>query len=469
MIRNGKLALTLMTLFFLGCAPMIPPYERPQAPTPAHWPSSASLKGIGKGEAASANDLKWRAFFKDGRMIKVIELALLNNRDLRAAALNVERVRALYHIQGAELLPKVNGVGTSYKGRIPGDLSQSGKAMTVEEHSLNVGITAWEIDFFGRIRSLKKRALEEYLATEEARASAQMMLISEVAGACLELAGDRETFDLVQSTLKAQQASYGLIKRRFEAGLSTQLDLRQAQTRVDAARLDIARLSQKIAQDKNALNLLAGGPVPQAMLPNSLGDVAPFSGVSPGAPSETLLNRPDIRQAENFLKAANANIGAARAALFPNISLTTSFGTASNELSGLFDSGSGAWAFSPRISIPIFDPRSWSALKVTKVDQEIALVRYEKAIQGAFREVADALAGFEPLKDQESAQKSLIEASEEILRLAVARYETGTGIYLNVLDAERTLYAARQGLIAIRLAGLLNQVRLYAVLGGGAH
>ena len=339
--------------------------------------------------------------------------------------------------------------------------------VTLEEYGANLGISSWEIDFFGRIRSLGKRALEEYLATEQARRSAQILLVSEVANAYLTLAADRENLKLAQSTLESQQAAYKVIRRRFEVGLAPELDLRQVQTRVDAARVDIARYTELAAQDENALNLLAGSTVPADLLPEVLSLVKPLPDVAPGTSSEVLLRRPDILQAENLLKAANANIGAARAAFFPRISLTSAIGSASGDLSGLFKSGSFVWNYAPQIVMPIFDARTWSALKVTKVEREIAVAQYEKAIQGAFREVADALARRGTMGDQMEAQQSLVDATAKTYRLSTLRYEKGIDIYLNVLDAQRSLYAAQQGLIAIRLAKLANQVRLYAVLGGG--
>ena len=388
-----------------------------------------------------------------------------NNRDLRVAALNVERARALYRIQRAELFPKVETGVTATKQHVR--ISGGTGLVTLQEYGVNLGISSWEIDFFGRIRSLSKRALEEYFATEQARRSAQILLVSEVANAYLTLAADRENLKLAQSTLESQQAAYNLIRRRFEVGLAPELDLRQAQTRVDAARVDVARYTELAAQDENALNLLAGSMVPADLLPQALSVVKPLPDVSPGTSSEVLLRRPDILQAENLLKAANANIGAARAAFFPRISLTSAIGSASGDLSGLFKSGSFVWNYAPQIVLPIFDARTWGGLKATKVEREIAVAQYEKAIQGAFREVADALARRGTMGDQMEAQQSLVDATAKTYRLSTARYEKGIDIYLNVLDAQRSLYTAQQGLIAIRLAKLANQVRLYAVLGGG--
>ncbi|MFZ5562891.1 MAG: efflux transporter outer membrane subunit, partial [Thermodesulfobacteriota bacterium] len=370
-------------------------------------------------------------------------------------------------IARAELLPRINAAGTGYKERVPADLSSSGNAMTIEEYNANLSIAGWEIDLFGRIRSLKARALEEYLATEQARRGARILLVSETANAYFSLAADRQTLELAQSTLATRQVALDLVTRRVDVGLASEIDLQQARTQVDAARIEVARLTAQVARDKNALDLLAGSPVPEDLLPRSLEDVAVPPDVAAGTPSKVLFNRPDISGAENRLRAAYANIGAARASLFPAITLTGSAGTASSELSGLFDSGSGAWTFAPKITLPIFDPRAWSALRVTKVDREIALAQYEKTVQSAFREVADTLAGRATLREQMDAQSSLVDATADICRIAQARYDAGSMIYLSVLDAQRSLYAARQGLIAVRLADMASRVRLYAVMGGG--
>lgn len=456
--------LILFGALLAGCS-LAPSYTRPEAPVPAAWPD-AGQQAAKPGEAAA--DIPWKDFFVDERLRQVIDLALANNRDLRVAALNIERTQAFYRIQRAELLPTVDARGTFSKERVPGILSQSGQPATVELYNVNLGVSSWEIDLFGRIRNLKDAALEQYLATEQARASAQMALVAAVAKTWLTLAADRENLELARSTLETQQETYEMIRRRAEVGASSDLDLRQAQTRVDAARVDIARYTSQVALDENALTLLVGSPVTPDLLPEALSDVAAPRDFTPGLPSEVLQRRPDILQAESQLKAAHANIGAARAALFPRITLTTSIGTTSDQLSGLFTSGSGTWAFVPQIIVPIFDARSWAAYDVTKVEREIAVAQYEKAIQAAFREVADALAQRGTLGDQLQAQQSLVEASAVGYRLSDARYTRGIDSYLRVLDAQRSLYGAQQGLIAIRLARLTNLVTLYKVLGGGA-
>jgi len=457
----------LVLAVFCGCSP-VPEYVRPESPVQERWPTGSAYDNVPAAGGVPAAATSWRAFIADERLREIVETALRNNRDLRTAALNVERARALYGVQRAELLPAVNANARGGRERLPADLTRSGSANTSGIYSVNLGILSWEIDFFGRIRSLEAAALEQYLATEQARRSAQILLVSDVSTAYLTLAADRENLRLAQETLENQQAAYGLIRRRYDVGLSPELDLRQAQTRVEAARVDVALYTGIAAQDENALNLLAGTPVPANLLPPALSGVRPFPPVAPGMPSEVLLGRPDILQAENQLKAANANIGAARATLFPRISLTATAGTASSALSGLFAPGSGAWLYTSQVVLPIFDARAWGALDVTKVDREIAVAQYEKAIQTAFREVADALAVQGTVERQLSAQQSLADAVAATYRLSGARYSKGVDSYLGVLDAQRSLYAAQQGLIAVRLAQLANQVRLYAALGGGA-
>ena len=458
-----------LAIFFGGCS-LAPKYTQPQAPIPSEWPQGEAYKDTrAMSGAPTVPELSRQEFFADEKLQKVIEMALSNNRDLRLAALNVERARALYGIQRAELFPAVNAVGAWGKQRRSTDLISPGDPRTIEQYSVDLGIAAWEIDFFGRIRSLKDRALEEYLSTEQARRSAQIALVSEVVRVYMTLAADRGNLKLARSTLETQHAAYSLIKRRYEIGLANELDLRQAQTRVDAARRDEARFTQLAAQAQNALNLLAASPVPENLLPADLRSVTPPKEISPGLSSEVLMNRPDIVAAEHRLKGAYAFIGAARAALFPRISLTTSVGTASDELSGLFSSDSGTWNFAPQIVLPIFDARTWAALRVSKADREIILTQYEKAIQTAFREVADALAVQGTINQQVSAQQSLVNAVAETYRLSNKRYTMGIDSYLGVLDAQRSLYAAQRVLIALHLARLGNQVRLYAVLGGGSE
>ncbi len=458
-----------LTLAALGCVSMAPKYRVPEPPVPKAWPEGPSYKGT-SAEAAPqpVADIAWQDFFVDPRLRRVLDLALRNNRDLRIAALNTEKARAYYRIQRAELLPTINAVAYGSKQRLPASVSGTGQSMVVEQYAANVGISAWELDFFGRIRSLKNRALEQYLATEQARNSAQISLLGEVANAYLALAADRESLKLAQETLVNQEASYKLVHRRFEVGASSELDSYRAQVTTETARGDVARYTRTVALDENALRLLVGSSVPPEWLPEALGSVTALQDLAPGLPSDVLTRRPDILMAENQLKAANANIGAARAAFFPRISLTTNIGTMDSELSGLFKSGSYAWAFSPQIVLPIFDMGARRAnLKVANTDRDIFVAQYEKAIQVAFREVADALAQRGTLEDQLAAQEALTSALEGAYRLAQARYTAGIDSYLGVLDAQRSLYAAQQGRIALRQAKYGNLINLYRVMGGG--
>jgi multidrug efflux system outer membrane protein len=458
-----------LALLGAGCT-MAPKYTRPAAPIPAQWPTGPAYEqAAGGSNAPAASELEWQAFFTDPKLQQVIGMALTNNRDLRLAALNVELARALYGIQRDQLYPAVSAQAGTTKQRASADLTQANQPRTTERYDVNLGVLAWEVDFFGRIRSLKDRALQEYLASEHARRGAQTLLISSVANAYLALAADREALALAQTTLETQQAAYNLVQRQYAVGVATELDLRQAQTPLEVARRDIAVYTQRVAQDENALNLLVGAPVPADLLPAELGRVRPPSDIAPGLPSDVLLRRPDVLQAEAQLLAANADIGAARAAFFPRIALTATLGTASDELSGLFKSGAGTWSYAPQLVMPIFDARTWSALKASKVQQKVAVAAYERAIQNAFRDVADALAARGTVDQQVAAQQSLVHALAESHRLATARYEKGIDSYLAVLDAQRSLFAAQQALVALRRAQVATQVNLYSALGGGGQ
>ncbi|MFA7346651.1 MAG: AdeC/AdeK/OprM family multidrug efflux complex outer membrane factor [Desulfurivibrionaceae bacterium] len=471
-VKTTPLCLSVFVLLCLGGCTMAPGYARPEPPVPAGWPSGPAYHEQRCNQSdPEVADLPWQTFFVDEQLQKLITLALANNRDLRIAALNIERSRAQYRIQRAELLPRIDATGAGSKQRIPETLSSTDQAETVKQYSAGLGVSAYELDLFGRVQSLKDQALEQYLATEQARRTVQISLVAEVATNYLNLAADRERLHLAQETLTAQQATHQLIKRRFEVGAASELDLRQVQTRLDAARVDVARYTTLVAQDENALNLVVGATVPAELLPRALSEnLAGVQDIAPGMPSEVLLRRPDVLAAENQLKEFNANIGAARAAFFPRITLVGSAGVGSDELSGLFTSGSGAWAFAPKIVLPIFDAGSrWAGLKVAEADRDIAVARYEKAIQTAFREVADALAQRGTIDEQLAAQQSLTDATAASHRLSQARYEKGVDSYLAVLDSQRSLYGAQQGLIATRLTRLLNLVTLYKVLGGGGE
>jgi multidrug efflux system outer membrane protein len=414
-------------------------------------------------------DLPWQEFFVDPQLRQLVGMALANNRDLRIAALNIERSRSLYQISRADLFPQVDAIGEGSGRRVPADLSGNGAAETIHQYRADLAVTAYELDLFGRVRSLNDQALQEYLATAEARRSVQISLVAEVAANYLALAADRERLALARETLASHQVSYDLSRSRFEAGVASALDLNQARASVEGARAEIARYTTLVAQDENALNLVVGAPVPKELLPASLSStMTALQDFAPGLPSEVLLRRPDILQAENQLIGYNANIGAARAAFFPRIVLLSTIGTGSSELSGLFEDGSLVWSFVPTVTLPIFDAgRNRANLQVAEADRAIAVARYEQAIQTAFREVADALARRGTIDEQLLAQQALTEATAESYRLSQARFEKGVDNYLAVLVSQRFYYGAQQNLISARLDRLANQVTLYRALGGG--
>ncbi len=463
-----KLIPLLAISFFLYGCPRPSQYVRPGLPVPSTWPASSTV-GPGAAGAPTASELKWQEFFTDQRLQAVIGLALANNRDLRVAALNIERVQALYRIQRAQLFPTITAAATGDAYRVPKSLSSNDEPKTVAQYTVGLGTTAWELDLFGRIRSLKSSALEQYLATEQVRSAAQISLISAVAGTYLAFAADRENLRLAQVTLEAQQASYDLIRQIRELGMASDFDLRQAQSQVEAARVDIAQFSGRLAQDENALDLLVGAPVASNLLADDLSKVADLKEVSPGLPSDLLLRRPDILAAEHQLKAANANINAARATFFPRIALTAAAGITSSDLTNLFKPAAGTWNFAPQVTLPIFDYGTRQAgYKAAEVDRDVAVAEYEKSIQSAFREVSDSLALRTTLANQQQALQALVDTLQEIYRLSEARYKGGIDSYLSVLVAQRSVYAAQQQLVGLRLARLNNLVTLYKVLGGGA-
>ena len=453
-------------LLLSGCVNLAPRYERPAAPVPEHYPDAPA--DAGSNGAANA-DVGWRTFFADAKLRGLFELALDNNRDLRVAVLNIAQARAQYRIQDAATLPTLSASGSGTATRTPASLSATGEALTSHQYSATLGVSAYELDLFGRVRNLSAQALEQYLSTEEARRSTQISLVAEVATAYLTWAADLERLALARETLRSQSDTYTLTQRSFELGSASALTLRQVQTSVDSARVDVARYTGQIAQDRNALALLLGAPVPGELAPGALGDsLNALPELPAGLPSELMLRRPDLLQSEHKLKAATANIGAARAAFYPRISLTASAGSGSADLSGLFKGGSGTWTFLPQISLPIFDGGSNRAsLDSAIAGRDIAVAQYEQAIQSAFREVADALAQREALSGQLQAQQSLVEASGDALKLSDARFARGVDSYLDVLDAQRSWYGAQQTLIGMRLSRLTNGVTLYKALGGG--
>jgi multidrug efflux system outer membrane protein len=464
MLRR-TLTLLLAATTLAGCN-LAPPYQRPGLPVGQAWPVPTATAPAG----AMAGDLAWRDVFQDARLQQVIDLALRQNRDLRIAVGNIQQARAQYRIQRAELLPAINAVGSENKTHTPAGASQFGVGGTFDQYSATVGFSAYELDLFGRIRNLSAAALQSYFAVEENRRTVQISLIAQVAAGYLTLAADQDLLAIIQVTLNSREEALTLIQKRFEAGAASQLELSQAQTLAEQARSDAAVAVALVAQDRNALQLVVGAEIPAELLPS--GDVAAVSilaDLQPGLPSDVLRRRPDVLAAEHYLKAQNANIGAARAAFFPRISLTAATGSASAELGSLFKAGSGAWSFAPQIVLPLFAGGANVAnLKFTQAGRDIAVAQYEKAIQTAFREVSDALAVRATIRDRVAAQERLATAATEAKRLSQARYDRGVDSYLVLLDAQRTLYAARQTLLTAKLAEALNRVELYKTLGGGS-
>jgi len=446
-----------------GCGALEPTLPAAAPAIPSEWPlpANTSTPTAGPAEAAATADIGWRDFFTDAKLEDLIARALDNNRDLRVAVLNVERARAQYRIQRADRVPSLSANATLVR--------TGGDAPVTDTYSANLGITEFELDLFGRVRNLSDAALQRYFAQEEARRSAQLTLIAEVASVYLTLAADQGQLQVAQSTLKTREENYALTRKRYEFGAVSALDLSQARTQVEAARADAARYAGLVAQDTNALNLLVGAPVGAELLPAAFDEpVTGIAALPAGLPSEVLLRRPDVLTAEHVLRAANANIGAARAAFFPSITLTGTYGSVSDELSGLFDAGTGTWSFIPQVKMPIFDGgRLRANLGVATADRDIALAQYEKAIQAGFREVADALALTATLAEQRVAIQATVDAAAEADRLSRARYEAGRDSYLVLLESQRTLYLAQQALIVTRLAEQSNRVTLYKVLGGG--
>lgn len=440
-----------------ACGVLEPRLPAAQPELAAEWPLPATATTPG-----ATADIGWRDFFTDPALEALLEQALANNRDMRVAVLNVERARGLYRVQRADRVPTIDATGAMV--REGGD-----NRATTETFDASVGVTGFELDLFGRVRSLSESALQRYFAAEEARRGVQLSLIAEVANAYLTLAADQEQLRLARATLDTREQAHAITVKRHELGAISGLDLSQSLTLVEGARAELARYAGRVAQATNALTLLVGAPPDRALLP--VGFVHPVTGLAPlpaELPSEVLLRRPDVRASEHELRAANANIGAARAAFFPSITLTGSIGSASDELSGLFAGGTQVWSFVPQVRLPIFEGgRLRADLQVANAERDIALARYEGAIQQGFREVADALALTATLADQRAALQALVDAARRAEELAQARYAAGRDSFLVRLEAQRTLYVAEQALIATRLAEQTNRVTLYKVLGGG--
>lgn len=450
------LAVTLGLL--LGGCSLAPDYQRPATPAGASWQASTDV----------TTTRGWKGTFSDPQLQQLITLALSNNRDLRIAALNVQSYEARYRIQRAAQLPTVGVDGSGSRQQTAGDINGSGREQIGSQYAANVGITAYELDFFGRIQSLKDQALENYLAQQESQRSTHIALVASVANAYLTLLADQDLLTLSQQTLQTEQESYELTSKKFNLGAASDMELAQGKTTLESARVSQAQYQRQVAQDKNALMLLIGGNLPADLQQTRALDDVALTPVPVGAPSSLLQQRPDVLAAEHSLKAANANIGAARAAFFPTITLTATAGSASNELSSLFDSGNGTWLFMPKLSLPIFDGGKRTAdLDVAEIEAKKAVASYEQSIQSAFREVADGLVAQQSYQQQLAAQQALVEANQRYFDLAEKRYQQGVDSYLTRLDAQRSLFSAQQSLIATRLALLGNEVNLYKAIGGG--
>jgi len=453
-----------------GCS-LQPLYQRPAAPVAAAFPAGEAYKDLASGPGSTtlpATDIGWRNFLADPRLQRLVGIALENNRDLRVAVLNVAQVQAQYRVQRAALFPAVSAGASASSSKTPGSLSTSGSATVAHDFAANLSV-AWEIDFFGRLHSLSDAAFQQYLATAHARQAAEILLVSQVADQYLTVLASDEQLAVTRGTLQTAQASYKILQMQFDAGTASELDLRLSQTIVEQAQANYAAQVRLRAQAENALVLLLGQPLPQDLPPPvRLGDQAILADIPAGLPSDLLTRRPDILQAEAVLRSENANIGAARAAFFPRITLTGALGTASSTLGGLFGAGSSAWSFVPSLVLPIFDAGANQAnLDIAKVQKDIGIAQYEKAIQTAFREVSDGLAARGTYDDQLAAMQRLTEAEQSRLKLAQMLYDNGVDSYLDVLTAQTDLYNAQQALVSAQLNSLTSLVDLYRSLGGG--
>lgn len=456
-------------LVLAGCS-LIPTYERPAAPVPAVYPNADAGTGAQTPAPATgqppASTIAWQDYFTDPRLQKLIEIALANNRDLRVSVLNIEQARAQFQITRSALFPAVDATASGSRQR-PSLLGDG----VASSYSVGLGVTAWELDFFGRVASLKDSALAQYLATEEARKAAQISLVAAVANGWLAVLGDDEALEITRRTMVTRDESLKLTKLRFDNGVASEIDYRFAEAQAETARATYARQRRLRMQDENTLALLLGAPVPPETTTGSeqgLQALAPMRPLPAGLPSDLLVERPDIRAAEQQLIGANASIGAARAAFFPRVTLTGSVGTASTEFSGLFDSGSKAWAFAPQITLPIFNAGANRAnLDSARAGQQIAVAQYERSIQAAFREVADALAGRATYDEELRALLAQQQAEEIRFKLSDMRYRGGVSSGLDLLDAQRSLFTAQLATAQTRQAGLQNQVLLFKALGGG--
>jgi multidrug efflux system outer membrane protein len=467
-VGRRRMAALAMATLMTGCA-LQPAYRRPDAPVASTFPAGPAYPASAAGGTGlPATEIGWRDFFTDPRLQRLVEIALANNRDLRVAALTVAQVQAQYRVQRSALFPQVGAFADGSASRGPASLSSSGKATVAHDYSVGVA-ASWELDFFGRLHSLNDQALEQYLASAEARKAFEIVLVSQVAAQYLTTLAYDEFLDVTARTLETAQASYQLTALQLQNGVGTELALRQAQTVVEQAKANHSAQLRSRAQAENALVLLLGQPLPADLPPPvPLSSQTILADIPPGLPSDLLTRRPDVMQAEALLRGANANIGAARAAFFPSISLTGNLGTASAALTGLFGAGSLAWSFLPAITVPIFQAGKLQAdLDVATVQKDINVAQYEKAIQVAFREVADGLAARGTYGDELASLQRDTDAQQRSLDLSQLLFKNGVASYLTVLTAQTGLYSAQLNLTSTRLARLTSLVDLYRTLGGG--
>jgi len=475
---QAALCASISTVLCLtGCAPHKQIYQQPQMPTAPAWHSGLSQPpqqtpaSAEPASAPAATEVKWRDYYADDKLRQVIGLALRNNRDLRVAVLNVEKAMAQYRQQRASQFPELDATASSDVSRVPGTMNQAGTGgYTSETNKVGVQVSSWEMDFFGRLKNLSRQQMELYLSSDQGRISTQISLIASVASQYLTVGSDQEYLRLAQATLESQKASYELTRQSRDRGVDSDLDVSESLSQVQSAQVDVVKYTRQLNVDENELEVLVGAPVPTDILPYGLLSEDALKDISAGLPSEVLLLRPDIREAEHNLKSSYANLAAARAAYFPTIKLTAGAGVTSGSLSDLFKGGPGTWEFAPQVSLPIFDAGTRNAkYKTAQVERDTYIANYEKAIQTAFQEVSDALNGRERLLEQEEAQQAEVKTLAETYRLTDSRYKAGIDNYLSVLVAQRSLYSGQQSLINTRLSRLSNQVTLYKVLAGGAH
>ncbi|MDY4295554.1 MULTISPECIES: efflux transporter outer membrane subunit [unclassified Xanthomonas] len=465
-----RMSVAVATLLALSGCTLAPTYVRPAVPVPADLAAVDAAPAAGAATDTLAMP-DWQQVFLDPRLRQTIALALQNNRDLRVAMLSIDKARAQYRLQRAAQLPSFDANASMSRSRTSAASNDDGVSQVSTSDTLQVGLSSWQLDLFGQLRSLKQEALQNWLSSAENQRNVRLTLVAQVAAAWLTVGADQAQLALAQQTLDSQAQTLQLTERRHSIGSASGLDLAQQQTSVESARVAVASAATQLAQARDALQLLVGAPVDAALLPTAQamqGSVA-LAPLPAHLSSAVLLQRPDVLAAEHSLQAANADIGAARAAFFPSLSLTASTGRSSDALSTLFSAGSRTWSFVPSITAPIFHAGALKAsLDASKLGKDIAVAQYEKAIQSAFAEVADALATRDHLQAQLTAQQALVDASQRSYTLADARYRSGLDGHLPVLDAQRSLFAAQQALIALRLQDASNRVTLYQVLGGGA-